>query len=495
MSAAAQRAQDARRSSISRLHGLATVVGFAFLLAGAAFAVTTAPVLSQQRAQAFPHQLHQGLFPLCTGCHVGIPTGDTAAYYPSPQVCAHCHNGSLQPRVDYTRPSLRVTNLKFLHTVHPNLLKNAGDSALACRACHSRPGGQRMEVTTSIQLSTCFSCHAHKATQHHVDADCKRCHVPLARSGFSLSRIEAIKPPPDHMQKGFLNGGHGVEAAQNDARCATCHTRERCASCHVDTDYKEIQAIPAAAPGMELPPAKAQYPEPKSHTDKHWLTKHGGQASRAACATCHTQDDCQACHIEPLPKQVKSLPTRAQSVAPGVMVKARPPSSHNSMFFLKTHSTLAAANPKECATCHEESFCVSCHDGPSKGGYHPANFVAKHAAAAWGRQAECSNCHNATVFCRACHQQSGLTAHGRMGPGYHDADPLWLLRHGQAARESLESCTTCHKQSDCTQCHSVVGAFKISPHGPNFDAARAYRENPTACAFCHTGNPLDGGGG
>ena len=164
------------------------------------------------------------------------------------------------------------------------------------------------------------------------------------------------------------------------------------------------------------------------------------------------------------------------------------------MFFLKTHSTLASTNPKECATCHEEQFCTSCHDGPSQGGYHPAGFVAKHSAEAWGRDVECANCHNTTVFCRACHQESGLTSHGRLGPGYHDSEPLWLLRHGQAAREGLESCTTCHKQSDCTQCHSVLGAFKVSPHPADFDAARAWAINPRPCTFCHTKNPLDGGG-
>jgi hypothetical protein len=491
-------ARGMRRTRVPHPHRLPAAAGLVLMLVGAAW--TAAPALGQQPAQpqpvqTFPHQRHEGLFPLCTGCHQGIPTGDTTSFFPSPQVCARCHNGSLVPPVNYTPPALRHTNLKFHHDIHPVLLQVAGDSALACEACHSQPGGTRMEVTANIQLSTCFSCHAHKATQHQVDAKCTTCHVPLARSGFSLSQIEAIKPPPDHAAKGFLAGGHGVEAAQNAARCATCHTRERCASCHVDADRTAIQEIPAAPEGMQLPPAKAHYPVPATHDNSGWITKHGAQASRTACATCHTRNDCQSCHLEPLPKQVASMPTRQQSTAPGVRVKERPPDSHSSMFFLKTHSTLAASDPKQCATCHVESFCVSCHDGPSTGGYHPAGFVAKHAAAAWGRDVECANCHNVTVFCRACHQESGLTAHGRLGPGYHDSEPLWLLRHGQAAREGLESCTSCHKQTDCTQCHSVLGAFKVSPHGRDFDAARAYQQNPRACSFCHIGNPLDGGGG
>jgi hypothetical protein len=69
---------------------------------------------------------------------------------------------------------------------------------------------------------------------------------------------------------------------------------------------------------------------------------------------------------------------------------------------------------------------------------------------------------------------------------------MWLLRHGQAARQNLESCTTCHKQNDCTQCHGVLGAFKISPHARNFDAERAWAQSPRTCLACHIRNPLEG---
>jgi len=484
-------ADKVRQSWRSLPYRIPVVMGMALVLAGAGW---TASTLRQQRPMAFPHQRHEGLFPLCTGCHEGIPNGDSASFFPSPEVCARCHDGSLMPQVSYTPPTLPPTNLRFDHNIHPAYLEMEGDSALACEACHVQPGGLRMEVLPAPRVQTCLSCHAHKATEHQVDADCSTCHLPLAQSGFSLSQIEAIQPPPDHAAANFLAGGHGVAAGQNSTRCATCHTQDRCVACHVDTDRKEIQAIPRAPGGMQLPAASAHYPTPATHTDEGWLGDHGTQASRTACATCHTRNDCQACHLEPLPKQVKSMPTRDEVVAPGVEVTPRPPESHKSMFFMKTHSTLAASDGKSCATCHEEAFCVSCHDGPSQGGYHPAGFVAKHPADAFGRAAECSNCHNTTVFCRACHMESGLTSHGRLGGSYHDAQPLWLLRHGQAARETLESCTSCHKQSDCTQCHGVLGAFKVNPHGADFDAERAWRTNPRPCTFCHIKNPLEGGG-
>jgi hypothetical protein len=243
---------------------------------------------------------------------------------------------------------------------------------------------------------------------------------------------------------------------------------------------------------MELPPAVAHYNEPSTHLADRWLTLHGAEASRQACATCHTSDDCTSCHVQPLPDAVRSIPARSASVAPGVHVVATAPGSHESAFFMQAHTGLAAAGDASCATCHQESFCVSCHDGPVGGGYHQTNFLARHTADAFGRDAECSNCHNTQVFCRECHVQVGLVGTGRLGPGYHDDGPVWLLRHGQAARQNLESCASCHRQVDCTQCHGVLGAFKVSPHSVGFDAERAWARSPRTCLACHvTGNPLN----
>jgi hypothetical protein len=81
---------------------------------------------------------------------------------------------------------------------------------------------------------------------------------------------------------------------------------------------------------------------------------------------------------------------------------------------------------------------------------------------------------------------------GRLGRGFHDAEPLWLLRHGQAARQGLESCASCHEQSQCMQCHSALGAFKVSPHGPDFDPRRAQKRNAAICLVCHLTDPLTG---
>jgi hypothetical protein len=102
---------------------------------------------------------------------------------------------------------------------------------------------------------------------------------------------------------------------------------------------------------------------------------------------------------------------------------------------------------------------------------------------------ECANCHSVEAFCKACHAEVGLAA-TRPGPGFHDGGVAWLLGHGQPARQGLESCASCHAQRDCTQCHSQTGSFRVNPHGPGFDAARAWERSPGTCLVCHIEAPL-----
>lgn len=194
------------------------------------------------------------------------------------------------------------------------------------------------------------------------------------------------------------------------------------------------------------------------------------------------------------PAEVEALTDGNAARAPGVGLSRRAPGSHDSRFFPEAHGTLAASDGATCATCHTEAYCTDCHDGPPGGSYHPEGFTTGHAAVAFGRADECASCHETAVFCRSCHVESGLGSQGRLGTGYHDAEPVWLLRHGQAARQNLESCASCHQQRDCVQCHGVLGSFKVSPHRPGFDAEAAWARSPRTCLACHVGNPLTGGG-
>ena len=192
---------------------------------------------------------------------------------------------------------------------------------------------------------------------------------------------------------------------------------------------------------------------------------------------------CSSCH-------------RPLSQATGISLKrvaAFPkPVSHSRPFFASAHGAQSGVDKAPCSTCHVDNFCSNCHAGEKNSKrYHPANFAARHAPEAYGRDVECSSCHSTEVFCRSCHQQSGLAATTgvRSGGRFHNAQPQWLLKHGAAARQELTSCTTCHQQSYCMQCHSNVG-WRVSPHGTDFDAARMQKRNAALCLRCHLKDPL-----
>ncbi|HSR42681.1 MAG TPA: hypothetical protein VLL48_10925, partial [Longimicrobiales bacterium] len=200
-----------------------------------------------RQEEPFPHDEHAGLFPVCTGCHAGIPEGNRADAYPRAQDCVGCHDGVEQERVEWTRPEPRASNLRFTHPEHARELAEAGEATLTCESCHSAdPDRGRMAVRRARVDDSCLSCHAHEADVHYestwADAECATCHVPLAESGYGLARLETLPEPRGHDDEEFLGRVHGEAAAADPVRCATCHVQERCASCHVDAGRAEVAA-------------------------------------------------------------------------------------------------------------------------------------------------------------------------------------------------------------------------------------------------------------
>jgi hypothetical protein len=291
--------------------------------------------------------------------------------------------------------------------------------------------------------------------------------------------------------------------------------------------------LPNSSANLQPPIFGARYFLPASHRDAKWIDMHGDAARTdiRSCSTCHTRESCTTCHAVNTPKPVRALPLHQAGGAPGVSTTRRAPPTHRTPFFAQEHGTLAAASRQTCLGCHTRNECETCHTAQSTGrdrisanpqsasyahvkasgvmqqdtsrrtrtasrlraGYHPANFLERHAGAAYNRNLECSNCHDTTRFCRDCHQQRGMGTSGRLQAGFHDAQPLWLLNHGKPARQGLESCASCHKQTDCMQCHSSLGSFRVSPHGPGFDAKRVQARNARLCFACHLSDPLQTG--
>lgn len=297
-----------------------------------------------------------------------------------------------------------------------------------CASCHTASGQPRMTVQATI-VDRCIDCHTPRTAHLAVaDAQCATCHVPLAR--------------------------------------ATGLTRERI----------------------------GRFAAPPSHRRAEFGgPEHGRLAGRtdASCSTCHARNFCAQCHagVSP-PRAVTALEVDARSLAIAV---SRVPASHGASF-ADRHAAAASAAGATCSSCHIRADCLACHrPAPGAGtGYHVAGFLARHPVAAYGRQTSCADCHNVTAFCATCHVRAGLTSAGPLRAGYHDAKRFFIVGHGDAARQSLESCVSCHAERDCTSCHAAQGGRNFNPHGPGFDAARLRRRNPEVCTACH-GTAIPGG--
>jgi hypothetical protein len=455
----------------------------------------SAPALSaQERSEAtFPHREHRGLFPLCSTCHSGIETGQTADRYPDPVQCASCHDGQREDRVSWTGPTDTPSNLRFDHVEHARETLGE-DAAITCQNCHqdSEEPVFRMAVA-GARPEACIGCHAHEAPEHLSDrSDCLSCHVPLPRAtGLSVEAIAGFPQPATHDRTDFVLE-HKLATLESGGSCAVCHVRESCELCHFNgSEIETIDALERDARVARLVADwQPQYPEPSSHATSEWAWSHGEEALslESGCANCHTRPSCESCHQSGGEAAVRDLPVLAEGDVRGVSLATGVLRVHAAGFSTQ-HGAAAASMESTCTGCHAERFCVSCHDESRAPSFHVGNFLQSHAAEGYGNEFECATCHNTEVFCRGCHSDVGMTGN-KVGTAFHSSRPFWLLGHGTAARQGLESCVSCHRQSDCMQCHAAVGAWRINPHGTDFDAEALRDKNVTTCSLCHrTGIP------
>jgi len=499
-----------------------TIAAVAIRRAACALVALILPVglAAQTRsAERFPHARHAKLFPTCAGCHAGIIAGDAARAFPPATSCASCHDGTIKPRVSWAAPEPR--GLGLIAFSHPAHLGSAKD--VTCVGCHATDTTAWMQVARPVP-ETCVGCHTHSAPSHLDDANtCTTCHRPLtAAVGLTDAHVLELPRPESHSRPTWSEL-HGRLAVAPTANCATCHARESCARCHVNASRLDpIRALGSDARVARTVAGRApSYPTPASHRSTNFTLTHAAAArtSTATCATCHARASCETCHTGPGAAAVlKLLPDESEAAAAGVHLRRAPapPTAAPAILaalqstarphvqdtvtrrvlvhirgFERSHGPSAAAGELNCSGCHAQSFCSTCHAGERvTRTYHKPNFLSTHAPQAYGREVDCSACHSAQAFCRSCHLQSGIaprTSTART-PTFHNAEPLWLLKHGRAARQNLESCATCHQQTYCMQCHSGVGA-RINPHGPGFDASRMSSRNSEVCLRCHLTKP------
>jgi hypothetical protein len=131
----------------------------------------------------------------------------------------------------------------------------------------------------------------------------------------------------------------------------------------------------------------------------------------------------------------------------------------------------------QCLQCHDgqqaPNKCTTCHlsepdgvlrtrfasgalapSGTLRDDDHGHDFLRRHAHIAAADMESCSSCHRATE-CEACHTASSKAF--RLHP------PDWLAVHGVSARSAEIDCTACHReQSFCVSCHQQMGVASES---------------------------------
>lgn len=273
-------------------------------------------------AVEFPHAKHLVLMD-CTMCHSGVASGNM---YPDPTFCGACHNGSVQPEVDWSPPAPRPqSNLRFDHGTHIGAADNA------CTDCHVEAGSSGNVVHLAV-VEQCRDCHSNSpalkttsawhgdawVAQHqlqaaaapescancHVRADCLECHRPGAATGS-----------PAYHPADFLSG-HSTWAYSRAVTCGDCHnTSAFCVDCHQSAGLTSKDGIGGN----------------RFHDAMQNFTSNHAQAARQSletCVACHTQNDCLGCHAA-------TGPGRFSPHGPGFDA-----------------DRLRDKNPSMCAICH-----------------------------------------------------------------------------------------------------------------------------------------------
>ncbi len=149
----------------------------------------------------------------------------------------------------------------------------------------------------------------------------------------------------------------------------------------------------------------------------------------------------------------------------------------------------------ECVACHDGRVRPR--------SIHPNDFLSMHAIESQRATERCTSCHREQSFCLDCHQRVGVSMSGpgsvRASGRFHPPKAEWSDppkrpgHHAYEAQRNLVACVSCHIERDCVACHASRGiGGGISPHRPGFASAcrSQYRRNARPCLVCH--QPGDG---
>lgn len=173
--------------------------------------------------------------------------------------------------------------------------------------------------------------------------------------------------------------------------------------------------------------------------------------------------------------------------------------------WIRNHRALASKAGSNCAQCHDQSYCLDCHQGGginadlTTANYgrdyipksHRSDFVTIHPIKALDNPQTCYRCHD-QKYCTACHDRFPkgslrIKSHLMLGPNGQQYAPA-INEHATEARRNLQSCQSCHPEGDvCIQCHSQNGN-RANPHPRNWGSIKNNLKDKAGsrvCTKCH----------
>jgi len=219
--------------------------------------------------------------------------------------------------------------------------------------------------------------------------------------------------------------------------CEACHVEEApsivpdlkvCFECH---DQAFVDAV-------ELPALDSHSPT--------WAFHHRVAAKTKAmdCSACHQQDFCLDCHKAESADEQGSFTNNMMNV-------------HRSEFDV-SHPIAARTDPQLCSSCHENKFCVECHER-----FAPEDLSVASHRRGWldgtlggGHAIYVDN----PFSCQTCHPEGSVLP----------SSTGWSAEHAREARKNLATCQACHPEGEvCLRCHSAREGLMVNPHPDNWD--------------------------
>jgi hypothetical protein len=248
----------------------------------AAVIAATLAACADRAATRFPHAVHlagldcggpgEAECMSCNSCHA-VSKRDRAHKLPDSDLCASCHRDDAHEvaRLLAVVPARASGDIHFDHDKHLDLDPIKGQ----CVKCHA--GVVTAGAATMPPMSACFSCHEHE--QQWKAGTCAPCH----------ERVDLEKTVPQTFlrhDEAFVRH-HGQLAEQQGALCASCHSESQCNDCH---DLTQGLMVERRRPER----IDRDFVHRGDFIVRHAIE---AQEQPARCARCHTVASCDECHV------------------------------------------------------------------------------------------------------------------------------------------------------------------------------------------------------